>query len=96
MLNDAFAIELPISSKFTAMYRAKYGEAPLGFYSDRGYDALQLLAHAAENTDGSGEAIREYLATKADMQGVSGRIRFSKHGDVYDSKYAITTPGDEK
>lgn len=87
---DVFAIVLAVksASDFRARFETRFGEAP-GLYSDRGYDALMVLAHASERTDGSPELIRKYLSSNFDYAGASGQIAFDKQGDVRTGQYQI-------
>lgn len=85
---NVFAIGLTVGSDFTKRYKARFGEEP-NLYSDRGYDALMVLAEATEKTDGSPKAVRNFLSSGVDFFGVSGKFKFDEHGDVGSGDYQI-------
>ncbi|WKZ57586.1 MAG: penicillin-binding protein activator [Bdellovibrionota bacterium] len=85
---DVFAIGLTVSSDFKMRYMARFGEQP-SLYSDRGYDALMILAEATERTDGSQNAVRSFLNSGVEFSGVSGKIKFDNRGDVGAGDYQV-------
>jgi branched-chain amino acid transport system substrate-binding protein len=85
---NVFAIGLSVGADFTKRYKARFGEEP-NLYSDRGYDALMILAEAIEKTDGSPKAVRSFLNSGTQFSGVSGLIKFDSHGDVESGDYQI-------
>ncbi len=87
-LTDVYALGLTVSPEFEDRYRARFGEAP-SLYADRGYDALMVLAYATERTDGTASAVRAYLKSQHEYQGVIGPIAFDERGDVKTGHYQI-------
>ena len=85
---SVFAIGLTVGADFTKRYRSRFGKEP-NLYSDRGYDALMILAEAIEKTDGSPKAVRSFLNSGTQFSGVSGLIKFDSHGDVESGDYQI-------
>ena len=80
MVKGTWALAVPLDAAFAAKYMEHSKEAPR-MYVDKAYDALMLLAHALERTDGSVEAVRKYLAGQSDYTGVTGAIHFDQYGD---------------
>lgn len=87
-IKNVFVSSLAISPTFSKLYYEKYKEVPQ-LCSDRGYDALMLLAKVISQTDGSTSAVIESLSKNFDYDGLSGRIRFDQAGDVIDGEYDI-------
>ena len=93
-IQNVFVSSLAISLPFSILYYEKYKEAPQ-LYSDRGYDALMILAKVVSHTSGSPTAAIDFLSTNFDYNGLSGKIRFDEIGDVVDGEYRIL-PATEK
>lgn len=87
-IKNVFVSSLGISPTFSNLYYKKFKEAPQ-IYSDRGYDALMILAKVVFQTTGSPSEVMELLSKNFDYDGLSGRIRFDQAGDVIDGAYSI-------
>jgi branched-chain amino acid transport system substrate-binding protein len=85
---DVFSIGLTVGADFQKRFADRFGEPP-SLYSDRGYDALMILAEAIERTDGSPKAVRNFLESGAEFSGVSGKIKFDTQGDVGSGDYRV-------
>jgi ABC-type branched-subunit amino acid transport system substrate-binding protein len=48
-----------------------------------------VLAYATERTDGTASAVRAYLKSQHEYQGVIGPIAFDERGDVKTGHYQI-------
>ncbi len=72
----------PATRAFVEAFRARYGEEPDTFAA-HGYDALKLLAAAAERA-GSAEPedVRRALRTIENWRGACGPVAFDENGDV--------------
>ncbi len=67
---------------FTGRYRAKYQEEP-DIWAIQGYESLQLIAHALEETDSYSPAVlAEYLRQMEPWPSVSGTINFNQNGEI--------------
>jgi len=88
LIEDDSVLGLRIGQRFVDRYQSYYGEAP-ELYSDRGYDALMVMAKAVENTNGSPEGIRNYLLTRFQYQGASGDITFDENGDIREANFEL-------
>ncbi len=70
-------------SDFINAYKAKFGEDPQGYGSAEGYDAAMLLVKAIQNSDGTGESIKDnFYNLGQNYMGASGTITFDNNGDV--------------
>jgi branched-chain amino acid transport system substrate-binding protein len=65
---------------FASEYAARYKEQP-EVYAAYSYDTIMVLSQAVQSGAATGKAIRNYLLDMPSYQGVSGDIRFDKHGD---------------
>jgi branched-chain amino acid transport system substrate-binding protein len=78
--------------QFVDAYRSKYGEAP-DHFAALAYDAVMLVAQAAEEVGFDREKIRGYLQTVGNgrpaFQGVSGMVAFDENGDPIGRSYAV-------
>lgn len=80
---------------FANKYEQKYGEAPdvFGAYS---YDAFMAIAKAVQQAQSvESEKIRQALLNIT-FEGVSGKIKFKKNGDLDSEAYAVMTIKDGK
>ena len=80
---------------FANKYEQKYGEAPdvFGAYS---YDAFMAIAKAVQQAQSvESEKIRQALLNIT-FEGVSGKIKFNKNGDLDSEAYAVMTIRDGK
>lgn len=86
---NGFTLTVPSGAgeEFNAKFKAKYG-TDAGAYAAQSYDAVMVLAKAAAETDGSGEAMKGYLYT-VDYDGVTGEVKFDSNGDVTSAKYDL-------
>lgn len=67
---------------FTGRYRAKYQEEP-DIWAIQGYESLQLIAHALEETGSYSPAVlAEYLRQMEPWPSVSGTINFNQNGEI--------------
>ncbi len=78
--------------QFVEAYRSVFGEAP-DHFAALAYDAVMLVAQAAEAVGLDREKIRAYLQKvgngRAGFQGVSGLIAFDANGDPIAKSYAV-------
>ncbi len=70
-----------IRARFVDAYRKRYGQDP-GEFAAEAYDAAMLALDAIQRVGPSAPAIRDYLHAVHGYDGVSGKITFSKTGDV--------------
>lgn len=91
--DNVFAMSLPVAKDFEEKYRSKFKEAPK-LYSERGYDALMILAEAIKSTDGNVKDVRAYLKNNLHFKGASGVVEFSKEGNVKNGDYFIAAATD--
>ena len=89
-LHDVFMTHLPINPEFSELHKKNYGEEAQ-IYSDRGFDAVMVLAQAVKNTDGSVNAVKHYLKNDLKMNGYVGKIEFDDRGDIVASNYKISS-----
>lgn len=85
---EVYSSGLSVSPAYQQRFKALYHEEAI-IYSDRGYDALMLLAAAVKESGSEVHAVKSFLK-KADFPGVSGRIQFTAQGDVQDGDFRIT------
>jgi branched-chain amino acid transport system substrate-binding protein len=80
------------SRQFVEAYRSAYGELP-DHFAALAYDAVMLVAQAAEEVGIDRERIRAYLqevgSTRSGAPGVGGLIAFDEKGDPQDKSYAV-------
>lgn len=88
MLKDAWVLGLPLNLKFSQRFQERFHESPK-MNADRGYDALMLLAKAAQATDGSPSQIRLFLTRGEPYSGVTGEIKFNDLGDRMSEEFKI-------
>jgi branched-chain amino acid transport system substrate-binding protein len=79
--------------KFAETYRKAYGRDPDGFAATA-YDAVKLLARAAEKGGAGRAAIQKYLSVvgrdgKDTFEGATGPIRFDENGDPTDKDFTV-------
>ncbi|GAB6181635.1 ABC transporter substrate-binding protein [Desulfotomaculum defluvii] len=68
--------------EFSKQYKQRYGEEP-DVWAVQGYDSLQLIAQAIEQTDScSPPVLADYLRDMETMKLVSGDISFNEHGEI--------------
>lgn len=72
-------INTPVSEKFVASYKAKYGVAPT-WKSAYGYDSIKLLSSAVEKSRFMPSKMRSYF-TNLKYEGAIGKIEFDKTAD---------------
>jgi branched-chain amino acid transport system substrate-binding protein len=88
----------PAGGRFAEAFRRAYGREPDSFAACA-YDAVMLLATAAEANGPTPRAIRDYLRGVGRPDGVAayvgatGEIRFDENGDPLDKAYVIGTVG---
>ncbi len=66
---------------FVDAYKAKFGQVPV-FFEVFGYDSLQLLLHAAEQSGLKPESIRSALASTKKLLLAAGEVTVGQDGDV--------------
>ena len=73
----------PKATAFLDQYRLRYGEPNIAFYTGSAYDDVYILAQAIEmvGTAEDGEALRTYISTMGNFNGVVGNYRFRPDGD---------------
>jgi len=78
--------------QFVESYRSVYDELP-DHFAALAYDAVMLVAQAAEEVGLDREKIRAYLqdvgSGRSGFRGVSGRIAFDENGDPRGKSYAV-------
>ena len=78
--------------QFVEAYRSAYDELP-DHFAALAYDAVMLVAQAAEEVGLDREKIRAYLqdvgSDRSGFQGVSGLIAFDENGDPMEKSYAV-------
>jgi branched-chain amino acid transport system substrate-binding protein len=86
---EGFTITSPIggSADFSLEYKNKYKKDP-GAYAAQSYDAVRLIAEAANKGGEDGAKMKDYLY-KASYKGVSGSISFDANGDLTTANYDI-------
>lgn len=92
--HEVYSSGLSVAVAFRERFKSLHTEEPI-LYSDRGYDALMLLAAAAESGAADATAVKEFLK-HVDYPGLSGRIQFNTQGDVVQGVYQITKVGADK
>jgi branched-chain amino acid transport system substrate-binding protein len=70
-----------VGAKFSAAYRAEYGQDP-GEFAPEAYDAAMLILDAIHAAGPNPTSIRDYLRKVRGYDGASGLITFSGTGDV--------------
>jgi len=78
--------------QFVESYRSAFGVPP-DHFAALAYDAVMLVAQAAEEVGLNREKIRAYLeevgSARSGFQGVSGLIAFDENGDPLEKSYAV-------
>jgi branched-chain amino acid transport system substrate-binding protein len=69
------------AEEFEARYKKLNNAEPLP-YAPETYDATQAVLHAIQAGNVDRKSIDKWLADKCDFEGVSGRIKFNKEGNV--------------
>lgn len=83
-----YVMEIPLKPEFVERFKSHFGTSP-GSYSDSAYDGVMILARAVSATDGSPQAVRNYLRDRLSYEGASGYFDFDSNGDVVKSKWQI-------
>lgn len=84
----------PVAHAFAETFRARYGREP-GSFAASSYDAVHLLAAAAEANGAERGSIRAYLegvgrpGGTPPFEGTTGTIRFDSNGDPVDKGFAV-------
>jgi branched-chain amino acid transport system substrate-binding protein len=73
--------DYPAGQAFLHAFRAKYGRDP-GMLAATGYDALRVVVTAILETDGTTDAIVQYLRNLEAFPGAAGPLTFDERGDV--------------
>ena len=71
----------PVVKKFVEAFQSKFNSLP-EVYGANNYDTLNLIALAIRSVGVNGEAIKNYLYTVKNYNGVSGNLSFDENGDV--------------
>ncbi len=71
----------PGVQEFTTLFEQRYNSPP-DVFAAYAYDVMNLLALAIKETGPDRTAIRDYLTTIQVYQGVTGKIIFTRHGDI--------------
>jgi len=74
---------------FQNAFIERFGHAPT-FAAGYGYEAVMVLAHALEKTEGEKEGLADALNKTQNFPGVHGTISFDPFGDVERTLYLIT------
>ena len=81
---------------FIAAYTKAYNSLPNSVWALLAGDAFNVLVEALRNTDGSSEAMAEYLKTGLkDYTGITGTFSFSARGDRVGDLYQLYTVSPE-
>lgn len=83
-----YGLAVPMNREFVRKFQDRFGEPP-ELHADRAYDAVMILSSAVWSVGSNPASVREYLRTRTDYRGYSGRIRFNKQGDVDTGVYAV-------
>jgi branched-chain amino acid transport system substrate-binding protein len=83
---DAGVAKTPEAKKFLERYQSEFGGTPDLFLTAT-YDCVLLLCEAARATDGTPEAIRNWLIAHNPHKTLEGTMNYSKDGD---SELAVT------
>jgi branched-chain amino acid transport system substrate-binding protein len=85
MTNEPLPGDLPSTeaAEFLKAYRDKYGEIPSSPWPVYAADAVNIIAHAIDQTGSTdGTVLADYLRDKVDgVQGITGKIGFTDKGD---------------
>lgn len=77
------------SVEFRKKFSDHYGYDPDG-YADSAYDGTMMLVEAIQNTDGSHEAVIEYLSNVTDYDGYFTHYNFDENGDVEGGRWVLS------
>lgn len=69
-----------LSSEFEARYTERFGESPALLYGALAYDGTMMLAEAIEEAGYGASAIKDYLRSLDQWEGVSGVVTYSEPG----------------
>ena len=88
-----YAINVPevaVNSAFGSKFISKFGDAQASLaFAAHAHDAMWVLATAMKEVGTDGEKIRDYLYVLKGHDGVVGRFRFDKNGDVVGIPYVL-------
>ncbi len=76
----------PTFQKFAERFTERYGRSP-GLMSSYAYEAVEVLAHALEQTGGRTEGLPEALVAIKDWPGVQGNLTMDAYGDIQRDVY---------
>jgi len=77
---DGGIARTPLQEQFIRDYLAKFGENPSVSVAIH-YDIARLLSDAIANTDGSPEAVRKYIISQQNYNGLTAGLRFDQYGE---------------
>ncbi|UOF92455.1 ABC transporter substrate-binding protein [Fodinisporobacter ferrooxydans] len=80
------------AKKFTAAYKAKYGNNPDN-YSSYPYDAINILANAMKKVGTDPNKLRQAILDTQHYQGAEGEYNFDKNGDGLHSYTVVEIKG---
>lgn len=86
--SGVYTINISDNNAFIEKYRSHYGQDP-NDYADSAYDGLMILVEAIQNTDGSTEAIADYLRNDLKYEGYAGTYEFDENGDIEGGEWII-------
>lgn len=75
-------------SDFEEKYKERFGIEPV-FSASNSYDATKIIIEAFQNTDGSTEAVRDYLNGNTFQTVTFGEMKFDKIGGVTGGTFVI-------
>jgi len=79
----------PKAVEFLNRYKEKYGEPANEYLVGAKYDAVYLIANALKKCNEDTDCIRDYLYGVEEYNGVIGKYRFDKNGDIEGLRYVI-------
>lgn len=82
--------EVSAGTAFGSKFTSKFGDAQASLaFAAHAHDAMRVLAAAMKDVGTDGEKIRDYLYALRGHDGVVGRFRFDKNGDVVGIPYVL-------
>jgi branched-chain amino acid transport system substrate-binding protein len=88
-VNAPLPIDVPEAKGFVNEFKAKYGAPPASIYSVLAGDGFQVIVAGLNGTKGNAKQLAEYLHTKKDFPGLTGKISFNPKGDRMGAVYRV-------
>lgn len=83
-----YTVEPVVSKEFIDKFEAEYGREPHQ-YTDIAYDGVMMLVEAIQNTDGSHQAVIEYMRNDLEYEGYFTNYNFDENGDNEGGEWEI-------